>query len=108
MVRTANDFMSERQTKVLEKFYSPRELSYQLGFTEQFWRERCQAGDFTLSVDGEVIAQVLEIQGQLRIPASAVNAWLAKHPYRYDAGIKARNKAELTRQLQKREEAITG
>lgn len=95
--------MSERQTKVLEKFYSPRELSYQLGFGERFWRERCQAGDFTLRIDDVVIAEPLEIAGELRIPASAVNAWLAKHLYRYDAGVKARNAGELRRKLASQE-----
>jgi len=91
--------MSERQNKVLEKFYSPFELVCQLGFSERFWRERCQEGAFTLKIDEVVIAEVYEISGELRIPASAVNAWLARHPYRYDAGVKARNRSELSRKM---------
>lgn len=93
---------AEKQNRVLEKFYSTEELTYHLGFSVRFWRERCQEGAFTLQIDGAVIAEPVEISGELRIPASAVNAWLAKHPYRYDAGVKARNQAELHRKLEGR------
>lgn len=89
--------------KVVEKYYSPLELSLQVGFGKQFWRERCQSGDLTLTVDDVVIAEPLEISGELLIPASAVNAFLARHKYQYDAGIKARNKGELMRKLASRE-----
>jgi hypothetical protein len=91
--------MNERQSKVLEKFYSLRELSFQLGFSERFFAERCKAGDFTLAVEGVTIAEPVEISGEIRVPASAVNAWLTRNPYRYDAGVKARNVAELRRKL---------
>ena len=46
-----------------------------------------------------VVCAPLEISGELRIPATAMNAWLARHPYRYDAGVKARNQGELRRKL---------
>ena len=85
--------------RVLEKYYSPKELSTLLGFSAGFFRDRAQAGDFTLAVNGAVVCEPLEIAGELRIPASAVNAWLALHPYRYDAGIKARNAGELRRRI---------
>jgi len=91
-----------RQQRVLEKFYSPRELGYLPGFRERFWREVAQAGEFVLADSaGNVIAQPVEIAGEIRIPASSVNAYLARRPYRYDAGVKARNKGELRRKLGK-------
>jgi len=89
------------QARVVEKYYSPRELSSLIGFAEKFWRERCQAGEMTLRDGDVVISEPLDIAGELRIPASAVNAYLARHPYRYDAGVKARNAAELRRKLGK-------
>ncbi len=96
--------MSEqnRQQRVLEKFYSPRELGYLLGFSESFWRKAAQAGEFILADSaGNIIAQPVEIAGEIRIPASSVNAYLARRPYRYDAGVKARNIGELRRKLGK-------
>ena len=88
--------------RVVEKYYSPRELSCLLGFDEKFWRQRAKDGEFTLFTDGqtEPVCTPLEISGELRIPATAVNAWLQRHPYRYDAGVKARNAVELRRRLQ--------
>lgn len=86
--------------RAVEKYYSLRELSFLIGFAERFWRERAQSGELTLNDEqGNVISQPLEIAGELRVPSSAVNAYLAKHPYRYDAGIKARNQAELRRKI---------
>lgn len=92
--------MNQRIPKVIEKHYSPRELSFLLGFDERWWRERAQAGELTVRDDaGNVISEPLELAGQLRIPASAANAYLARHPYVYDAGVKARNRGELQRKL---------
>jgi len=91
--------------RVVEKYYSPRELSCLIGFDERFWRQRAKDGEFTLTIDADpdgpptVVCQPLEIAGELRIPATAVNAFLVKHPYRYDAGVKARNAGELRRRL---------
>jgi hypothetical protein len=99
--------MIERQNKVLEKFYSLKDLGYQLGFSERFFADRCKAGDFTLAIDGVVIAEPMEVSGEIRVPASAVNAWVAKHPYKYDAGVKARNKGELMRKLASTEHEVS-
>ena len=85
--------------RVVEKYYSPRELSFLLGFNAEFFRDQAKAGGFTFSIEGTVACEPLEIGGELRIPASAVNAWLARHPYRYDGDVKARNAAELKRKL---------
>ena len=97
--------MSERIPNVIEKYYSVRELTFLLGFSERFWRERAQAGDLVWRVADRVVSQPLELAGELRVPASAVNAYLAAHPYRYDAGVKARNLGELRRKLGKQEAA---
>jgi len=85
--------------RVVEKYYSPRELSFLIGFDERFWRQKAKEGEFTLSIGETPLCAPLDIAGELRIPATAVNAYLARHPYRYDAGIKARNTAELRRRL---------
>lgn len=89
--------------RVVEKFYSPGELSALLGFAPRFWCDLAKQGEFTLTAPGTdadvVICQPLEIAGELRIPATAVNAYLARHPYRPDAGVKARNAGELRRRL---------
>lgn len=93
------------RTCVLEKYYSPAELAVMLGFAPRFWRDLAKDGELTLSVDGAVIAEPVEIAGELRIPASAVNAYLARHPYRPGAsrtgelGVKARSVGELRRKV---------
>jgi hypothetical protein len=92
--------------RVVEKYYSPRELSVLLGFSPDFFRDEAKAGSFTLTVDGSVVCEAVEIGGELRIPATAVNAWLVAHPYRYDAGVKARNAGELRRKLRAADEPV--
>lgn len=104
--------MIEKISRPLEKYFSPRELCYLLGFADKFWRERAQAGDFTLTTADDrgnqvTVCEPLEIAGELRIPQTGVNAWLARHPYRYDAGIRARNAGELRRKLAKTAEPAT-
>ena len=95
----------QRIPRVLEKFYSVRELSYLLGFNEKWWRERAQAGDLVLMDSaGNVVSEPVNLGGELRIPASAVNGYLARHPYRYDAGVAARNRAELRRKVAAQEQ----
>lgn len=95
--------MAARIPRVVEKHYSPQEASALLGFSAEYWRDQAKAGELTLvdSASQAVIAEPLEIGGELRIPASCLNAFLARRPFRYDAGIKARNSAELRRKLLK-------
>lgn len=93
--------MNQPTSKVVEKFYSAKELSFLIGFNERFWRDLMKGGDLVL-VDGStqaVIAEPVEIGGVFFCPASCVNAYLVRHPVRYDAGVKARNTAELRRKL---------
>ncbi len=84
--------MSEQPQRVVEMFYTIAELTFLLRFSDSYIRQRVRDG---------VFPGALDIDGDLRVPASAVNAWLAQHPVRYDAGIKARNKAELRRRMGK-------
>lgn len=90
-----------RIPRVVEKHYSPVEASALLGFAPGFWRDQAKAGELTLvdSASQAVIAEPMEISGELRIPASCLNAFLLRRPFRYDPGIKARNQAELRRKL---------
>lgn len=95
---------SQLHQRVVEKHYSPKELSYLMGFSARYWCDACKAGELTLrdaNAPDLVLAQPVEIGGELRIPASCVNAYLARHPFRYDAGVKARNTGELRRILAK-------
>jgi hypothetical protein len=87
------------QVRVLEKFYSAKELSWLIGFNERYWRERMKAEPRLLGADGELISQCVVISGEFFAPASWANALLARSPLVYDAGIKARNKSDLERKL---------
>lgn len=96
--------MSQVSAHVVEKYYSMNELTLLIGFGEKFWRHRCRNGELTLTQGDVVISEPVEIAGELFAPASGVNAYLAQHPYRYDAGVRARNKAELQRKLTRKGE----
>jgi hypothetical protein len=92
--------MKERYSKLVERHYSLRELSVLFDFTPRWWREQAQAGELVVRDEsGQVLAEPVELAGELRIPASCVNAFLARRPFRYDAGIAARNRGELLRKL---------
>ena len=90
-----------RHERAVEKYYSPQEAGWLLGFSERFIRDLAKSEELTVKDgdSGEVIAQPVFIAGELRIPASCLNAYIARHPYRSDPGIKARNRAELLRRL---------
>lgn len=85
--------------RVLEKHYTARELSFLIGFNERYWRDRMKAEPVLKDAEGHVISQCVEISGELFAPASWANAYLARTPVHYDAGIKARNRSELERKL---------
>lgn len=89
--------------RVVEKYYSLRDLELLVGFGEKFWREKAQAGELTVTDGaGQVLAQPVLLGKELRIPASSINTFLARNPYRAgEPGIKARNSAELRRKLEK-------
>jgi len=78
---------------LLEMYYTINEVATLLRFSDRWVRDRINDGSFG---DG-----VRDINGDLRIPASGVNAFLSLHPRQYDLGIKARNLGELRRKLAK-------
>ncbi len=83
---------------VVEKFYSAKELGFLVGFGPKWWRTRMKA-EPKLEVDGALVSQCVEISGEYLAPASWVNYLLARHGVNYDAGVRARNTAELRRKL---------
>lgn len=87
--------------RVVEKHYSARELSFLVGFDAKFWRQQMKSQPELLGANGELISNCVEISGEFFAPASWVNAFLSRRPLRYDAGIKARNTAELRRKMNK-------
>lgn len=90
------------QVRVLEKFYTAKELSWLIGFNERYWRDRMKAEPKLTGSAGELVSQCVVISGELFAPASWANALLARSPVEYDAGIKARNKSDLERKLRSR------
>lgn len=90
--------------RVIELYYSVAELSFLLRFSDVTIRRRIKAGDFSPpdSATGQPdLSNIKDISGDIRVPASGVNWFLDRHPLRYDAGIKARNTAELRRKMHK-------
>lgn len=86
---------------VVEKYYSAGELAALIGFAARFWRERMKDGSLVLvdSATQATIAEPVEIAGEFFAPASAVNAYLARHAVAPALGTKARNAAELRRKV---------
>lgn len=86
---------------VVEAYYSANDLAALWRFGAQKILAMVKAGDFTLrNAQGVVVAEPMEVAGEVRIPASAINDYAVRHPYRYTDEIKARNKGELLRKLQ--------
>jgi len=85
--------MKASPTRAVECYYTVQEVSLLLRFSERWVRERINEGAFG--------AGVRDINGDLRIPASGINAFLDSKPRFYDPGIKARNLGELRRKIPK-------
>lgn len=83
---------------VVEKHYSAKELSWLIGFDPKWWRTKMKE-EPRLKIEGATISECREISGEFFAPASWVNSFLARNPVNYDAGVKARNTAELRRKL---------
>jgi hypothetical protein len=73
--------------RAVERYYSVPETAMLLSFSERWVRDRIRAEEFVGAV---------EAGGELRIPASAINAFLARHE-RLEPGIPARTVGELQR-----------
>jgi hypothetical protein len=78
---------------VLEKYYSPGELGLMLGFGGKW--VRAHIADFSAFGD------VIKIDSDYRIAASAVNGYLEKRKIRAfaETGVAARSTTELKRKL---------
>lgn len=87
--------------RIVELYYSISELCFLLRFSDSTIRKRVKDGDFsTPGEDGlPDRSNILDVQGDLRVPASGVNWFLSQNALRSDPGTKARNKAELARKL---------
>jgi hypothetical protein len=90
--------------RVVELYYSVAELSLLLRFSEKKVREWVKEGKFSSKGDDGApdFSNIVEIAGELRVPASGVSLFLENHRLVYDMGVKARNRAELKRKLQSR------
>lgn len=94
MVRAIDD--TAKLVGVLELYYSVRELAFLLRFGEttiRRWLKEKQFGPLDL---------VLDVAGDIRVPASGVNEFTKAHPLKYDLGVRARNRGELLRKLNAR------
>lgn len=90
---------------VVEAYYTPQDLAALWRFNQRKIRDLAKAGEFTVKdAAGQIVAEPMEIAGELRIPASAVNAYAKAHPLVYNEGIKARNRGELLRRIQDKQE----
>ena len=83
----ATRWKAQARPRAVEKHYSVGEAALLLGFSERWVRDRIRAGDF---------AGVIDCGSELRIPASSINAFLARHEY-LEPGIPARTAGELRR-----------
>lgn len=96
--------MSNALPKVVEAYYTPADLAALWRFSERKIRDLVKEGNFTLrNALGVTTAEPMEVAGEIRIPASAINAYAASHAYNYSPGIKARNQAELLRKIKQPE-----
>jgi hypothetical protein len=79
-------------SRAVEKYYSPREAGFLLGFEERWVRDRIKAGE---------LPGTTEIGGEYRIPASAINAKIEAGLVRGpgELGTSARSVGELRRKV---------
>lgn len=90
--------------RVVEKYYSVKELCFVLGFCAKTIREWIRAGEFSPpGPDGvKDLSNILVIGADIRVPASGVLYFTSRHVVKNNSlGIPARNKGELRRKLAK-------
>jgi hypothetical protein len=93
--------MGERRLPTeVERYVSSRSVAVLWEFGEKKIIKMARDGDFTTRTSsGEVIAEPMEVAGEIRIPVSGLNRYAKEHPYIYNDAIAARNKDELIRKL---------
>jgi len=77
--------------RVLELYYKVEEVAFLLRFSTKWVRDRINKGEFGTGV--------LDVRGDLRIPASGINDFLARHRRVYDLNIRLANTGRLRRNL---------
>lgn len=89
--------------RVVELYYSITELTFLLRFSDSTIRKWVKEGAFSPPGEDGLpdFTNILDVGGDLRVPASGVNFFAGNHPLRRDPGTKARNKAELMRKIGK-------
>lgn len=86
--------------QVVEAYYSPADLSALWRFGPAKIRTMAKSGDFTVrDAAGAIVAEPMEVAGELRIPASGVNQYARSHALSVIHGVKARSKGELLRKI---------
>lgn len=85
---------------LFDKYYSVSSVAYHLEMSKVWVLRRLKEGAFG--------SGVLDLDGDLRIPVSGLNAFLESHRRVYSEAISARNKAELRRKLAGRAAAAPG
>lgn len=83
--------MSEKH-KVVEAYYSPSRLSLLLDYSTKWIWTKIKAGEFG--------PECVMIGDDYRVPASGVNAFLARHHLKSPEPILARTVGELRRKLE--------
>jgi len=77
--------------RFVEMYYSIGQVALAFQMSERWVRDRVNAGDFGCGV--------LDLNGDIRIPASGLNEYAAAHTRVYSEPIKARNRGELLRKV---------
>lgn len=99
-------------SRAVELYYSITELTFLLRFSDSTIRQWIKAGRFSppseMSSGQPDFSNILDVQGDIRVPASGVQWFIQNNPLRRDPGTKARNKAELMRKLKAKGEPNDG
>lgn len=98
--------MEERmRSSVVELYYSISELCCIYRFSDKTVRDWVKSGRFSPPGPDEKpdLTNILDIGGDLRVPASGCLYFQANHPLKYDLGIRARNAGEMRRKIKQKE-----
>lgn len=98
--------MSRGRGRAVEMYYTTSQVAGFLQFSETWVRDQIKAGEFGRMIDGDrdsaeslLDVGVVYIDGEYRIAASAVNAFLESRSFTHTPEIAARNLGEMRRRL---------
>ena len=88
-------------SRVVELFYTVGELAFLLRLGESTVSRKWKSGEFSpAGPDGQPdISNIVDLGGDIRIPASGVNHYLDRHRVRRTSGVAARTVGELRRKV---------